>query len=240
MPISITMNDLLTIGFLVFLEGVLSVDNALVLALIVRPLPEKLQKRALTYGIAGAIFFRILAISTAVYIMHLEWVKFAGGAYLVYIPIKYLWDRRSGSQADAEKRHSQIRSFWFTVLIVEISDIMFAIDSILTAVALTQKLWIVLTGGLLGLIAVRIAAGFFIKILARYPRFEPTAYIMVFLVGLKLLMEGIVAKLNFTGIDFHDPKDISFWAFWGAMIMTILYGFLPQKNKSAKQHDAQK
>ena len=74
----ITTPDLLAVGFLIFLEGVLSIDNALVLALIVRPLPKDLQKRALTYGIIGAIVFRVMAIGAAAWLMHWEWVKFIG------------------------------------------------------------------------------------------------------------------------------------------------------------------
>jgi YkoY family integral membrane protein len=234
----VTANDLMAVGFLVFLEGVLSIDNALVLALIVRPLPKDLQKRALTYGLAGAIVFRIMAISAAAYLMHWEWVKFIGGAYLIYLALQFVWDKRKDEKTDAKLKQSQQRTFWMTVLVVELSDIMFAIDSILTAVALTRKLWVVITGGLLGLIAMRFAAGIFIQLLARFPRFEPTAYILVFLVGLKLLVEGFAAELDIKAINFHDPKTASFWSFWGAMLLAFCYGFVPHKtaHKKAKAH----
>lgn len=225
----ITPSDLMAVGFLVFLEGVLSIDNALVLALIVRPLPPHLQKRALTYGLLGAIVFRLMAISAAAYLMHWEWVKFVGGAYLVYLPLKYMWDQRKDEKEEGAGADSQVRAFWMTVVVVELTDIMFAVDSILTAVALSNKLWVVISGGILGLIAMRFAAGAFIQLLKKFPRFEPTAYVLVFLVGLKLLIEGTAAEFQLEKINFHDPHAFSFWAFWLAMFLAFCYGFLPSK-----------
>jgi YkoY family integral membrane protein len=231
----ITPDDLMAVGFLIFLEGVLSIDNALVLALIVKPLPPDLRRRALTYGIAGAIIFRIMAISVASYLMHWEWVKFIGGAYLVYLPVQYWFDKRKEEETEGKSKQSQNRAFWMTVLVVELTDIMFAIDSILTAVALTKKLWVVITGGLLGLIAMRFAAGIFIKLLDRFPRFEPTAYILVLLVGLKLLIEGFVVEFGLGHVNFHDTHSFSFWAFWGAMLAAFCYGFVPPAAKKGRK-----
>lgn len=228
---AITPQDLLAVGFLVFLEGVLSLDNALVLALIVKPLPERLRRRALTYGIAGAIVFRLIAISAAALLMHWEWVKLVGGGYLVYLPLQFWLSSREEEEKEARFSRSRERAFWMTVLVVELTDILFAIDSILTAVALTRKLWVVMTGGVLGMLAMRIAAGFFVRLLERFPRFEPTAYLLVLLVGLKLLLEGAQAELGLRGIDFHDPASPAFWAFWGAMFAAFGSGFLPPRRR---------
>ena len=226
-----TGQDFLAIGFLVFLEGLLSIDNALVLALIVRPLPKDLQKRALTFGLVGAIVFRILAISAASWLLHWEWVKFVGGGYLIYLPIKFWIDHRRVEVRETKSKQSQARAFWTTVVLVELSDIMFAIDSILTAVALSSKLWVVVSGGVLGMLAMRVAAGFFIGLIAQFPRFEPTAYILVLIVGLKLLAEGIAAEFKLPGISFHDPATPSFWGFWTAMFLAFAYGFIPAPKK---------
>ena len=65
----ITMNDLGTIGFLVFLEGILSIDNALVLAMLARGLPAEQQRKALTYGLIGAVAFRLLSLSVVTHLM---------------------------------------------------------------------------------------------------------------------------------------------------------------------------
>lgn len=225
----VTPNDLVTIGFLIFLEGVLSIDNALVLALLVKPLPHDLQKKALTYGLIGAVVFRIIAIGMAAYLMQWEWVKFVGGAYLIYLSIKYVIDKRKDEVKEATTAQSAQRAFWMTVVVVELTDVMFAIDSILTAVALTTKVWVVMTGGLIGLLAMRFAAGIFVTMLDKFPRFEPTAYILVAIVGTKLLLEGFAKEFGIQGVDFHSPGSVSFWAFWAAMGVSLIYGFTKPK-----------
>lgn len=225
----ISLDDVAAIGFLVFLEGVLSIDNALVLALIVNHLPAAQHKRALTYGLVGAVVFRLIAISAAAFLMKWTWVKFAGGAYLLYLAANYWWAQ---NKSDENTKQAKARNFWMTVLVVELTDIAFAIDSILTAVALTKKLWVVLTGGILGLIMMRFAASVFIKLLDKYPRFEPTAYLLVFIIGAKLIIDGF----HFTFIDFHSPKNPAFWAFWTSMSLTLAYGF----SKKAPTHAPKK
>src|SRR5688500_11122004 len=84
-------HDLFVIGLLIVLEGVLSIDNALVLGLLAKRLPKKLQGRALTYGLVGAFVFRIIAIATASYLLRWRIVKLLGGGYLVYVAVKHFF-----------------------------------------------------------------------------------------------------------------------------------------------------
>jgi YkoY family integral membrane protein len=228
----ITLDDAMAIGFLVFLEGILSIDNALVLALIVSTLPKHQQKKALLYGILGAVFFRLVAIGMAAYLMKWTWVKFVGGGYLVYLAVHYWWTSRQEKKAEQEGTQAKERNFWMTVLIVELTDIAFAIDSILTAVALTNKLWVVMTGGIIGLLMMRFAASMFIKLLDRFPRFEPTAYLLVWIIGTKLIIDGF----HFSGVNFHDSKNPAFWLFWLSMGLSLLFGFTKSAKKAAKVH----
>jgi YkoY family integral membrane protein len=214
----ISADDIIAIGFLVILEGVLSIDNALVLALLVKHLPNKEHKRALTYGLAGAVVFRVMAISAAAYLMKWTWVKFVGGAYLIYLAANYWW---ANSKDEKSTKDGKERNFWMTVLVVELTDIAFAIDSILTAVALTKKVWVVLTGGILGLVMMRFAASIFISLLEKFPRFEGTAYALVFLIGGKLIIDGF----HYNSIDFHSPSNPAFWAFWVSMTTILSFGF---------------
>jgi len=231
MPV-ISVNDLAAIGFLVFLEGILSIDNALVLALIVSALPHHQQRRALTYGIVGAVVFRLIAIGMAAYLMHWWWVKFVGGAYLLYLSLHYWWT--SGKEKEEEKGGIQAkeRNFWMTVLVVELTDIAFAIDSILTAVALSNKVWVVMAGGVLGLIMMRFAATLFIKLLDKFPRFEPTAYMLVFIIGIKLIIDGF----HLPQVDFHSAKNPAFWVFWISMALCFLFGFSKRAEQAQKEH----
>src|ERR1041385_3803191 len=85
-------HDLLIVGLLVVLEGVLSIDNALVLGLLARRPPKRLPGRALTYGLGGAFIFRLLAIATASYLLRWRLVKLLGGGYLIYVAVKhFVW-----------------------------------------------------------------------------------------------------------------------------------------------------
>ena len=203
------VSDFVTIGLLVLLEGLLSADNALVLAILVLGLPREQQKKALRYGILGAFVFRIIATTFAAYMIQLSWVKLAGAFYLLWLPYSHFF--RSG---DAEERRTPktatawpgLTAFWTTVVKVELTDVIFAIDSILVAVAMSPKLWVIITGGILGIIAMRMLIGQFLVIVQRYPVLVDAAFIIIAWVGVKLLIE-YAHQVHWIG--FEIPKWIS-------------------------------
>ena len=229
-------HDLVVVLILTILEGVLSIDNALVLGLLAKRLPKHLQANALTFGLIAAIVFRFIAIFTASLLLRWTIVKFLGGAYLVYIAVRHLFFEskekneeklvldehghpklveKSGDELTEAESELEIRervpvyvkperakqaglsAFWPTVISIALTDIAFAVDSILAAIALVgpppnaaayhPKLWVVFTGGALGVIILRFAAGMFIKLMERFPRFELSAYLLVIVIGFKLL-----------------------------------------------------
>jgi YkoY family integral membrane protein len=185
--------DLLTVVTLAALEGILSVDNALVLAILVRTLPEAQRKKALTYGIVGAFVFRFIALVFAAHLMELMVFKLIGGGYLVYLAMKHMF---FFYKEDAhQSRPKTAASFWKTVLLVELTDIAFSIDSITTAVAMSDKLIIVWCGGILGIIFLRFAASFFVKLLEKLPRLEDLAYQLIFFIGTKLTLEAFHVEI---------------------------------------------
>ena len=190
----ITTSDLVTILLLVLLEGVLSADNAMVLAIRVLSLPKELQTKALRYGMASAFTFRALATAAAAYLIALGWVKLVGGLYLLYLPIQH-FSQHSGE--NGESRHTikpaepwlGLSPFWATVVKVELTDIVFAIDSILVAVAVSDKLWVVITGGILGILMMRMVIGKLLGLIRRYPVLVDGAFVIIAWVGIKLLLE---------------------------------------------------
>lgn len=202
------MSDVMTILFLVFMEGVLSIDNALVLAIMVRHLPVLEQSKALTYGIWGAITFRIGSLFILNLLIENTWVKLAGGLYLLYIAFRHFIVGE-----DSDDPSTKGGSFIQTIVTVELMDIAFSADSILAAVAVSPKYSIVLAGGILGIIMMRYAATLFIKLLARFPGFENTAYLLIINIGLKLVVEGFRYHFN--------PL-----VFWGLMGICIGLGFI--------------
>jgi YkoY family integral membrane protein len=187
----VTFTDLLTIGMLVVLEGLLSADNALVLAILVLGLPPEQQRRALRYGMAGAFGFRALAVLLASYLMRVAWVKLAGGLYLAYLTYSH-FVRPSGESrhhVPAARVAFGLSAFWATVVRVELIDIAFSVDSILVAVALSPKLWVVITGGVLGIVMMRLVAGQMIELIRRYPALVDGAFIIIGWVAVKLIVE---------------------------------------------------
>lgn len=185
-------SDLLTVGLLVALEGLLSADNAMVLAVLVLGLPKSEQRKALRYGIIGAFAFRIAATLAAVYLIQVVWVKLAGAAYLLYLTGHHFAHARSAKPGQAPRSTSSwlgLGVFWTIVLKVELTDIVFAIDSILVAVAMSPKLWVVLTGGILGIVMMRVVIGQLLTLVERYPPLVDGAFIIIGWVGIKLIAE---------------------------------------------------
>lgn len=282
--------DLVVILLLVLLEGLLSIDNALVLGLLAKRVPKPLQGRALTYGLVGAFVFRIIAVATASYLLKWRIVKLIGGSYLVYIAVKHLFfeskedttehiqidadgspelrDAATGDELTVDQQMLEIkervpvpvpekklragRSFWMTVVVIELTDIAFAVDSILAAIALVgappaghptdalhPKLWVVIAGGVMGIMLMRVAAAMFIRLLEKFPRFELSAYLLVIVIGLKLLADwGLNSEAHPHTLDFHSYTRKEFWVFWTSMLLALSIGFLPPRKTSAGKNKA--
>lgn len=215
-------SDLITIALLVALEGLLSADNAMVLAVLVLGLPRAQQQKALRYGILGAFAFRAAATAGAAYMIQLLWVHLLGGLYLLYLPYQHFFGH-GGTETRREPKPARpwlgMTAFWATVVRVELTDIVFAIDSILVAVAMSNKLWVIITGGILGIIAMRLVIGQLLALVRRYPALVDGAFIIIAWVGLKLLIE------YFHGlgwIHFEIPR----WLSLGLIVVIFGLSFL--------------
>lgn len=175
------------IGSLVILEGLLSSDNALVLAILVRHLPKKQQRKALFYGIFGAYFFRFLAIGFGMYLIHVLWIKILGALYLLWMSVKYFLSNSSSGDDSEEVKEESSYTFWRTVLQVELMDITFSIDSLLAAFGVSEKVWVLFLGAILGILMMRGVAQVFLSLIEKYPELETTAYILIAIIGLKMM-----------------------------------------------------
>ena len=230
--------DLLLVLVLVGLESLLSVDNALVLGLLAGRLPPKLQTRALTFGLFGSFLFRIIAVFAAAWLLKYRSVKLLGGGYLVYVAIKHLFFPGHEKDPSTLSASDQQKAFWSVVATIELTDIAFAADSILAGIALVgpmprnatihPKLWVIVVGGMLGVFLMRFAAVGFIKIIRRFPRFETTAYLLVGIVGLKLVADWWF-NADEEILNFESPTALAFWVFWGLMLSCVAIGFLPNR-----------
>ena len=226
--------DLVTVGLLVALEGLLSADNAMVLAVLVLGLPKKEQRQALRYGIVGAFVFRVIAILFAVWLKEIQVVMLIGAAYLLWLPYNHFTGH---ADAAARRRPRPATSwlgmspFWATVAKVELTDVVFAIDSILVAVALSDKTWVIITGGILGVIAMRLVIGQLLSLVNRYPTLVDGAFIIIAWVGVKLILEYLHAA---GWVHWEVPK----WISLGLIVVIFVIAFVMARLEGPVEADA--
>lgn len=238
---------------LIFLEGLLAADNAVVMAVMVKHLPREQQKKALFYGLLGAFVFRFIALFLITILAKYWQIQALGAAYLLFISIKHIYDTKFKKQDedDLELGVKKGSGFWMTVLKVELADIAFAIDSMLAAVAIAITLphigdysigginagpfAVMFMGGFIGLVIMRFAAQWFVKVLNNYPSLETAAFLIVGWVGVKLTVLALChEELAILPVDFAHS---TLWKtiFWVVLLGIAIGGYLTSvmKNKKA-------
>ncbi|GAC1367336.1 MAG: DUF475 domain-containing protein [Hymenobacter sp.] len=191
--------SLAIVGNLVLIESLLSVDNAAVLATMVGDLPRAQRQKALRYGIFGAYLFRGLCLVFASYLINFWFLKPLGGLYLLYLTYDHF---RAARPAPGEEEVVKEKSlvyrytlglagpFWATVALIELMDLAFSIDNVFAVVAFTNNLILVCVGVFIGILAMRLVAQAFVLLMGRFPFLETSAFLVIGLLGLKLLAAG--------------------------------------------------
>ena len=208
---------------IVSLELVLSADNAVALASITKNLNNiDLQRKALNIGIFIALLLRILVILTAQFFLNFWPVKLIGGIYLISLSIsKFLSLNNNGSDKNLNENSEKSNiSLFKVILLLSVTDLAFSIDSITAAVAISDQFLLVITGAIIGVIALRFTSGLFIKWLEIYINLEKAGYIAVGLIGLKLIIQLVLFKLV-----------IPEYLFFLIMLFLFIWGF-SKKNSS--------
>ena len=196
------MTEVLIFLNIMILEIVLSIDNAAVLAAMVKELPKEQQKKALTYGIAGAYLFRGLALLFASVLIKLVWLKVAGGLYLMYLAYNALSSKvEQGGESKMTIKIPFLSALWSTIVAIEMMDLVFSIDNVFAAVAFTPNLWLICGGVFVGILAMRFATTKFVKVLEKNPILERVAYWVIGGLGLKLVSSYWLHDLNTESID---------------------------------------
>jgi len=188
--------SLAIVGNLVIIESLLSVDNAAVLATMVGDLPKEQRKKALRYGIFGAYVFRGLCILFASYLIEFWFLKPLGGLYLLYLVFDHFKARKAPDHDAIVKEKSWFYrhtlglfgKFWATVALIELMDLAFSIDNVFAVVAFTDNLILICLGVFIGILAMRLVAQGFVLLMARYPFLEVAAFVVIGILGLKLLL----------------------------------------------------
>jgi YkoY family integral membrane protein len=203
---------------LIIMEGLLSADNALVLATMVGHLPHKEQKHALLWGIGGAYLFRFIAIGVGTYLIKLWFIKLIGALYLLHMVYGYFKNKGSEEQEEIKPIN---KGLWATIASVELMDIAFSIDSVTASLGISDKVWVLFLGAILGILMMRGVAQIFVKLLEKVPELETSAYLLIAIIGIRMVLELIHIEI---------PEYI----FYGLLVTTFGGTFVLHKIKKPK------
>jgi YkoY family integral membrane protein len=188
---------LLIILNLIVIESLLSVDNAAVLATMVLDLPKEQRNKALKYGIIGAYVFRGICLVIASWLVKIWFLKPLGGLYLLWLALDYFKKKNKAREEDEAIDKSKswlyrstvgvIGTFWSTVALIEVMDLAFSIDNVFAAVAFTDHMPLIYIGVFIGILAMRFVAQGFVKLIDKFPFLETIAFLVIGVLGLKLL-----------------------------------------------------
>ena len=245
-----------TLLVLIALEGILAADNALVIAVMVKQLPEKQREKAIFYGLAGAFVFRFGSLFLISFLVDVWQVQALGALYLLFIAANHFFRKKvmsshANSNEQAAQGTGKKKGFWLTVLKVEIADIAFAVDSILAAVALAVVLpptglgtvggmdggqfAVVLAGGIMGLVLMRFAAKWFVKLLDQRPGLEVAAFAIVGWVGVKLAIYA-ASHPGLALLPEGFAKSVAWKAtFWAVLLGIFAWGWFAGAKKPESQ-----
>jgi YkoY family integral membrane protein len=219
LPFNLGIEAPLVLLILIALEAVLSADNAIALATIAQGLEDKqLQRQALNFGLVVAYVLRISLILTATWVVKFWQFELLGAAYLLWLVFEHFT-----SEEDEQHHHHGPRftSLWQVIPLIAITDLAFSLDSVTTAIAISDQIWLVLAGGTIGVITLRFMAGLFIRWLQEYVNLEDAGYITVGIVGLRLLVRAI-------NPEFVPPE----WLMITIIALIFLWGFAQRTNEA--------
>ena len=238
---------------LIIIESLLSVDNAAVLATMVMDLPKQQRGKALRYGIVGAYVFRGICLVLATWLVNIWWLKPVGGLYLLYLTWDY-FHKKSGSEQKSKKDKSnsilfrvlkdKAGIFWSTVILVETMDLVFSIDNVLAAAAYVENVpgrmrtYLLWLGVFIGILAMRFVAQSFVRLMEKYPFLERSAFIVIFILGVKLFLSGIAHLFPDSPliiVDTHEADQYLSFITTAIFVVPMITSFFfnwPRKHKS--------
>jgi predicted tellurium resistance membrane protein TerC len=144
----------------------------------------------------------------------------AGALYLLWLTAKYFWERLSDEQEDSmiinsfNDKTTPITFDWQIIPLIAVTDLAFSLDSVTTAIALSDQTWLILIGGMIGVIALRFLAEIFVQWLNQFTYLQDAAYLTIFWVGIRLLFKALLP-------DYVPPE----WMVLSVIIVLFFWGF---------------
>ena len=205
---------------LIALELLLSADNAVALASLTKSLnSSELRSRALNIGIAISLLFRILLILLSNLLLKFVYIRIFAGLYLIYLfTYNVFFSSESNDFEHDNLKNKKSYKFLRVVALLSITDFAFSIDSITTAVAISDQYILIIFGAVIGVLALRFTSGIFLKLLELFSRLELAGYIAILIVGIKLLLNTLIKESILP--DFY---------FYILILITFVWGFSRKK-----------
>ena len=212
---------------LIALEVVLGIDNIIFISILASKLPAKQQRKARNLGILLAMVMRLGLLAIISVIMKLDNQLFTlfnnsfsgkdlililGGLFLLYKSVKEMYHKMEGEQEDGEKKIATV-SFASIIGQILLLDLVFSIDSIITAVGLANELWVMYVAVIVTVIVMLIAAAPISNFVNKHPAFKVLALSFLMLIGFTLLVEGF-------GV--HIPKGYIYFAMAFSLLVDVI------------------
>ena len=211
-------SEILTLlPILIILELLLSADNAIALASLTKTLDKaKDRSKALNIGITISLVLRILLILLSSFLLKYLFIRIFAGLYLIYLFISNIFLSNGQSDLDNvnEKSVKNNLKFFKVVALLSVTDFAFSIDSITTAVAISDQYILIIIGALIGVIALRFTSEIFLRLLEYFIRLERAGYVAIFIIGIKLILNTLIKEVILPDYYFYVFIFISFiWGF---------------------------
>jgi predicted tellurium resistance membrane protein TerC len=214
---------------LTLLEIVLGIDNIIFISILVGRLPPEQRQRARVLGLGAAVVSRLLLLLSIAWVMRLttplfnvaevevsgrDLILIVGGLFLLWKSVHEIHNATEGEEdTGGHGAGGAVASFWTTVAQIGIIDIVFSLDSVITAVGLVDELAVMITAILIAVGVMILAAKPIGDFVDAHPTFKLLALSFLVLVGVVLVAEGFGA---------HLPKGYIYFAMAFAVVMELL------------------
>ncbi len=204
------------LGTLTFLEIVLGVDNVIFISILSGKLPEAQQPRARRLGLLMAMGTRILLLMSLAWIIKLttpwftifgveisgrDLILILGGLFLMAKSTYEIHDKLEGEEGHASKRVAA--SFASVIVQIMLLDIVFSLDSVITAVGMVDELWVMVAAVIISVAIMMLSAETISAFVQKHPTVKMLALSFLLLIGMSLILEGF---------DHHIPKGYIYFA----------------------------
>ena len=245
---------------LIFLEIVLGVDNIVFIAITTDRLPEDKQHIGRKLGLAGAMLMRILFLCFASWLVHMvepiftlelgayshafsvrDIVLFLGGIYLVYKGIAELFETFSHVEAHVQgdtehERPSHLISLPQAIVTIMIMDIVFSIDSVITAVGLANHLIIMVMAVMIAVIVMMVFIDQISEFINKHVEMKILAVVFIAAIGVLLVLDGLGITSGIEVLDMHLEKVMVYFAMVFALILEIIQMRYNKKAEDARAY----